>query len=478
MKKILSVLFAILMMLSAISCLSVGALSDSTADETMNVDVKTDIDPDLDMQVRKDVYENIYKGIIDVELDDIVITYFGALSDGSLILNYSYIGAGSPDVTYTETLGDYYYVFYSGDIACVYKDHNFYDVFKAYSEGLIDDNSLAELCEISKEYSKHPYNDCYFNFHPKTGESGLDYLVESEIKFDAYKNLFGYDYVLGEPLDLSDIMVTYFGTLSDGSLVLNVEDTNLGVLDWEITETIGNYRYVMCDSGQSAYIYKNHQFYYIVDAYSSGIIDGDVLDELYEISEEYSKHPINFKYFVLTPLSEGTEFELGAVLVDLKKDAPPIETLLKDFEIVETIVLTQSSLGERIYYVKFAEETEEIVWKAIAVLEESPYVTGAEPNYFLYVEPPVEESTTEIPTQAVSTVQPTTEIIATTSGNPKSSTSDTPETNNSATSDTVKNVNSNGVVQTGQNNSVMILTLLLIISAAGTAVFIKFRYRD
>lgn len=302
--------------------------------------------------------------------------------------------------------------------------------------------------------------------------NGVDTDLDMQVKKDAYTNLFGYEYVLGEPLDLSDIMVTYFGTLSDGSLVLNVEDTNLGVLDWEITETIGNYRYVMCDSGQSAYIYKNHQFYYIVDAYSSGIIDGDVLDELYEISKEYSKHPINFKYFVLTPLSEGTEFELGAVLVDLKKDAPPIETLLKDFEIVETIVLTQSSLGERIYYVKFVEETEEIVWKAIAVLSQSPYVKYAEPNYYAYVEPPVEPSTSETQTK------PTTEIIATTSGNPKSSTSDTPETKASATSDTVKNVNSNGAVQTGQNNSVMILTLLLIISAAATAVFIKFRYRD
>ncbi len=172
------------------------------------------------------------------------------------------------------------------------------------------------------------------------------------------------------------------------------------------------------------------------------------------------------------------EYETGAVIVGLKKDAPPIETLLSGFNITESKLITPGSAGDNIYYVKFAEKTEEIVWKAIAVLEENPYVTGAEPNYFLYVEPPVEESTTEIPTQAVSTAQPTTEIIATTSGNPKSSTSDTPETNNSATSDTVKTVNSNGTVQTGQNNSVMILTLLLIISAAATAVFIKFRYRD
>lgn len=302
--------------------------------------------------------------------------------------------------------------------------------------------------------------------------NGVDTDLDMQVKKDAYTNLFGYEYVLGEPLDLSDIMVTYFGTLSDGSLVLNVEDTNLGVLDWEITETIGNYRYVMCDSGQSAYIYKNHQFYYIVDAYSSGIIDGDVLDELYEISKEYSKHPINFKYFVLTPLSEGTEFELGAVLVVLKKDAPSVDELLPDFGIVEIKSIENFSDQTTCYYVKFVEETEEIVWKAIAVLEENPYVVAAEPNYYAYVEPPVEPSTSETQTQ------PTTEIIATTSGNPKSSTSDTPETKTSATSDTVKTVNSNGVVQTGQNNSVMILALLLIISAAATAVFIKLRYRD
>lgn len=345
MKKILSVLFAILMMLSAISCLSVGALSSSTADETANTN--NVVDTDLDMQIKK----------------------------------------------------------------------------------------------------------------------------------DAYTNLFGYEYVPGEPLDLSDIMVTYFGTLSDGSLVLNVEDANLGVLDWEITETIGKYRYVMCDSGQSAYIYKDHQFYYIVDAYNSGMIDDDVLDELYEISKEYSKHPINFKYFSLTPLSEGTDFELGAVLVSVKKDAPPIETLLSGFNIIKSRLITPGSAGDNIYYVKFAEKTEEIVWKAIAVLSQSPYVKYAEPNYYAYVDPPVEPSTSETPTQPTSVVQPTTEIVATTSGNPKSSTSDTPTTKSFATSDTAVK-NSNGTVQTGQNNSVMVLTLLLIISAAVAAIFMKLRYRD
>lgn len=472
MKKILSILLATVMLFSAVSCLSVGALSGSTADETTDVNVNIDIDPDLDMQVRKDIYENVYKGIIDVELDDIVITYFGALSDGSLILNYSYIGAGSPDVTYTETIGDYYYIFYSGDLAYVYRDHNFYNIFRAYDEGVIDDNSLAELCEISKEYSKHPYNYRYFNFYPKTGESGLDYLVESNIKFDAYQNLYGNEYAPDESLDLSVYTVTHFGTLSNGSLIVNVDEKVAVHPDVTYTENIGGYSYTYKE-GQKAYIYKDKQFYSIADSYNSGMIDDVVLDELYEISKEYSKHPTNFKYFVLTTLSEGTEYELGAVLVSLKKDAPPIETLLKDFEIVETIVLSQSSSGERIYYVKFAEKTEEIVWKAIATLSESPYVIAAEPNYYGYIDS-IEIPTTEVPEETVSDTQPT----ATSSVNLKSSTSDTAETKAAATSDTVKTVNSNGTVQTGQSNSIIVLTLLFIISAAAMAVFMRFRYRD
>lgn len=187
----------------------------------------------------------------------------------------------------------------------------------------------------------------------------------------------------------------------------------------------------------------------------------------------------NYRAYIDLPVeSPETEFELGAVLVVLKKNAPSVDELLPDFEIVEIKSIENFSEQTTCYYLKFAEETEEIVWKAIAVLNQSPYVEFAEPNYYAYVDPPVEDSTTEIPTQAVSTVQPTTEIIATNSGNPKSSTSDTPETKTSATSDTVKNGNSNGAVQTGQNNSVMILALLLIISAAGTAVFMRFRYRD
>ena len=87
-------------------------------------------------------------------------------------------------------------------------------------------------------------------------------------------------------------------------------------------------------------------------------------------------------------LEEGYEF--GAVLVGLYTGGPTVEGLLSDFELESVRFLAHGSSEHNIYYVKFTEKTKEIVWKAIEVLKESPYVKYAEPNYYntLPVEPP------------------------------------------------------------------------------------------
>lgn len=376
MKKILSILIAIFILISVVPCLSVGAVSDSTADEA-----NTGIDLDVDLQVKKDANEYFFDG--KQNIDDIIITYFGTLSDGSLVLNVDKEGSGYPDVYFEDIIGDYYYSYNAGDEAYVYRNNTFCFVEKAYDIGLIDDNTLSELSKISKEYLKHPYNYCSFNFRPIIGESGLDSNVESEIKTDAYGILFG------EPFDPSNIVVTYFGTLSDGSMVVNVDHRDAGHVEMVSTEILGDYCYVMYNSGQGAYIYKDHQFYFIVDAYNDGMIDDDVLDELYACSVEYSKNPKNDKSFVLYPLSA-----------------------------VSTEPTTQ------------------------------PQTTNVE------------------------------ETKATNSTDLKSSTSDTPKTKTSATADTITIKNSNGTVQTGQNNFTVVLTLMFVMLAAATAIFIKCRYHD
>ena len=161
MKKIISVVLIAILMFSAISCLSVGAVSGSTDDEAA----------DFDLQVKEDAYECFYKGIIDVEIDDIIITYAGTLSNGSLILNVTYSTAAHLDAIYTDTIGDYYYDYCPSDPVYIYRDHKFYNIINAYNIGLIDDNTLEEIYEINKEYSKHPCNDWVWCLYPITDDT-------------------------------------------------------------------------------------------------------------------------------------------------------------------------------------------------------------------------------------------------------------------------------------------------------------------
>ncbi len=102
-------------------------------------------------------------------------------------------------------------------------------------------------------------------------------------------------------------------------------------------------------------------------------------------------------------LSDG--YEYGAVLVSLKYSAPSFEKLLPGFEITEARLITPGSATQNVYYVKFAEKTKEIVWEAISVLNESPYVNIAEPNYYRQVEP-VDE-----PTDPYETTEPTSGVL-------------------------------------------------------------------
>ena len=79
----------------------------------------------------------------------------------------------------------------------------------------------------------------------------------------------------------------------------------------------------------------------------------------------------------------------GSVIVSMKYSYS-LGTLLDGFEIEEVRLLTPGSGSQTVYLVKFKEKTKEIVWRAIGVLNQSPYVLCAEPDYIrtLPVEPP------------------------------------------------------------------------------------------
>lgn len=70
----------------------------------------------------------------------------------------------------------------------------------------------------------------------------------------------------------------------------------------------------------------------------------------------------------------------GVVIVALRHNAPSAEDLLEGFEIEEVSFVTDLGHSE-LFVVKFAEETESIVGRAIKQLSTSSYVVSASPDY-------------------------------------------------------------------------------------------------
>ncbi len=91
--------------------------------------------------------------------------------------------------------------------------------------------------------------------------------------------------------------------------------------------------------------------------------------------------------FAATVDDNCDEYEPGSVIVSLKFCSPSVESLLSGFEITEVRLITPGSSTQNVYLVRFTEKTAEIVREAIEVLNKSPYVLVAEPDYYRYIEP-------------------------------------------------------------------------------------------
>ena len=129
----------------------------------------------------------------------------------------------------------------------------------------------------------------------------------------------------------------------------------------------------------------------------------DIVWEAIEIlnSSSYVKAAEPNYYMQIDPVEEPTtveptetpgipelyEFELGAVLVSLEYNSPSVESLLPGFKITESKLITPGSSTQKVYHIVFSEKTEDIVWEAIEILNSSPYVKSAEPNYYMQIDP-------------------------------------------------------------------------------------------
>lgn len=78
---------------------------------------------------------------------------------------------------------------------------------------------------------------------------------------------------------------------------------------------------------------------------------------------------------------EADGFEPGRVIVS----GTGYMELLKDFEIESTRLLTPGS-GRSVYLIIFKEKTKEIVWKALEILENSPTIQYADPDFYFYTQ--------------------------------------------------------------------------------------------
>ena len=111
----------------------------------------------------------------------------------------------------------------------------------------------------------------------------LDAETENQIKKDYadYCNEYDstdYNYTVS---DVSD--VDYYGTLSDGSMLVFCDILGTKYLTKVDTQVIGKYIYEVYTAGMDVMIYKNHQFTGILDEYLKGEVSDDLLDEIAEI---------------------------------------------------------------------------------------------------------------------------------------------------------------------------------------------------
>ena len=107
---------------------------------------------------------------------------------------------------------------------------------------------------------------------------GLDAETELEIKqtiMDKYS-------LAEDGLTTDDVTLEYFGTLSDGSILIRYRFTGMSIIAVIIEDIIGNYEYIV-DAAQQVDLYKNGTIYTIKDANDTGVIADNVLDEAAEI---------------------------------------------------------------------------------------------------------------------------------------------------------------------------------------------------
>lgn len=173
MKRFISMFLMVALIASALSCISVSAeekyppvetgtysslrdyefetagenSSPITLDESSGVQLQVENNPiSIDQEVKEQI-ERDYVAFTSNQytVDQIDVSYYGTLSDGSMIVHISRAGILLPQIEYT-VIGKYVYITGNkNDGMVLYKDRKFKDFDEAYLDGSLTDELLDEL---------------------------------------------------------------------------------------------------------------------------------------------------------------------------------------------------------------------------------------------------------------------------------------------------------------------------------------------
>ena len=266
MKKIISITMAIMLLLSSVFMTTAFAKTAS-ADEPTTYPASTI--PGLDAETELEIKQEIFNMLADdnIGIDDIELKYYGALSDGSILILYQLPNISSDYILNVDEIGSYFYPYLGPDQVYIYKNHTLCSIKDAYNTGVISDAVLDEaagiLTFISKDDLKTP---------------GLDDETALEIRQTILER--GSMADNGYTKDV--ITLEYFGTLSDGSILIRYQAPYLAYDSAVHVDKMGQYNYTYGASEQ-IFLYNNHTLYKIKDAYDTGVISDTVLDEIAKI---------------------------------------------------------------------------------------------------------------------------------------------------------------------------------------------------
>lgn len=114
---------------------------------------------------------------------------------------------------------------------------------------------------------------------------------------------------------VDDIVLEYFGTMSDGSMLIRYYFKPASEFTWiPFPCIIGNYVYKYYSTLDEVEVFKNNDVYSIDNAYTDGIINDDVLDEIaqalnfevYDPNRNVPTEPVTEETITTEPATEET----------------------------------------------------------------------------------------------------------------------------------------------------------------------------